>query len=49
MKGNPVSIIVTHLKPFTFASFHLPKAMAYPSDDQQDSRLGNRGFESKNE
>jgi hypothetical protein len=49
MKGNPVLIIVTHLKPFVFASYQLLEVVAYTSDELQASKLGNRGFEYKNE
>jgi hypothetical protein len=49
MKGNPVLIIVTYLKPFVFESFQLPEVAAYTSDELQASKLGNRGFEYENE
>jgi hypothetical protein len=49
MKGNPELIIVTHLKPFIFASFRLPEAVAFASNELQTSELRNRGFEYKNE
>jgi hypothetical protein len=49
MKGNPVLFVVTQLKPFVSASFQLTEVVAYTSDELQASKLGNRGFEYKDE
>jgi hypothetical protein len=44
-----VLIILTHLKPFVFASFQLPEVVTYISDELQASKLEDRGLEHKNE
>ena len=49
MKGNPVLIIVTHLKPIVFASLRIPEIVAFASWELQASELRNIGLEYKNE
>lgn len=49
MKGNPVLIIVTHLKTIVFASLQITEIVAFASWELQASGLRNKGLEYKNE
>jgi hypothetical protein len=49
MKGNPVLIIVTHLKPIAFASLQISEIVAFASWELQASELRIKGLEYKNE
>jgi hypothetical protein len=49
MKGNPVLIIVTHMRPIVFASLQISKIAAFASWELQASELRIKGLEYKNE
>ena len=49
MKGNPVLIIVIHLKPIVFASLQISEIVAFASWELQASELRIKGREYKNE
>ena len=45
MKGNPVLIIVTHLRPIVFASLRISEIVAFASWELQTSELRIKGLE----
>lgn len=49
MKGNPVMIIVTHMKSTVFASLQISEIAAFASWELQASELRIKGLEYKNE
>jgi hypothetical protein len=49
MKGNPMLIIVTRLKPIAFATLQIPEIMAFVPWKIQGSRLRNKDLENENE
>jgi hypothetical protein len=49
MKGNPVLIIVTRLKPIVSASLPIQEIVAFASSELQASGLRIKGLEYKNE